>query len=386
MEDRVVSYAQNREDVLLAAFFPDDYKGFYVDIGAHHPVYDSVTKYFYERGWRGVNIEPNPRLFELLSGDRPEDLNLNIGIGSKPGKLKLRVYDNGDGLSTFSSEMKLHYEEIENGLVKTYHDHEVDISPLSTTLLKNGVKKIDFLKVDVEGFEYEALSGNDWKQFRPKVICIEANHIIKDWRPLLKKEKYEEVFFDGLNAYFVAVEATDCKQHFSYVQGIIGRPILPLKWNQELLHQISLRKRQEIENQTLLARKNESDRQVAFLLAELENQRRFRTLVKALLLKTDAIVRARIEATNKPVRKNTIKRAPLPDSYANGSHNSKQELIKIARASDMASFYTIANNTPKVKKSMVYVILISLYKGLRKVAKFCIVSAFKLLKLIKGRT
>jgi peptide methionine sulfoxide reductase MsrB len=63
---KIISYAQNREDVIIDAFFPDLKKGFYVDIGAADPNYDSVTKFFYEKGWSGINIEPNPQLFKLL--------------------------------------------------------------------------------------------------------------------------------------------------------------------------------------------------------------------------------------------------------------------------------------------------------------------------------
>ncbi len=57
----MVSYAQNGEDVVLARVFGDRRAGFYVDVGAGHPVVDSVTKHFYDLGWRGINVEPLPR-------------------------------------------------------------------------------------------------------------------------------------------------------------------------------------------------------------------------------------------------------------------------------------------------------------------------------------
>ncbi len=69
-----ISYAQNREDIIIDAFFKGKSSGFYVDVGANHPVVDSVTKLFYQKGWNGINIEPNPRMASLLIADRPRDI------------------------------------------------------------------------------------------------------------------------------------------------------------------------------------------------------------------------------------------------------------------------------------------------------------------------
>ena len=60
------------------------------------------------------------------------------------------------------------------------------------------------MKIDVEGFEYEVLAGNDWEKCSPRLICIEANHVDKDWRPMLDKLNYSFAFFDGLNEYYLA--------------------------------------------------------------------------------------------------------------------------------------------------------------------------------------
>lgn len=212
---RITSYAQNKEDLLIAAFFPDVKKGFYVDVGAHDPVKDSVTKYFYMNGWNGINIEPQKRLFSLLKKDRPRDTNLNIGVSDKPGALELREYPGG-GLSTFSDEMKDLYEKDQN-MSKTEHkDYSVEIKPLKTILKESAPKHINFIKIDVEGLEYEVIEGNDWSRFRPELICIEANHIVKDWHPLLKKAGYEMVMFDGLNEYFLSKESLHRKELFDY--------------------------------------------------------------------------------------------------------------------------------------------------------------------------
>ena len=76
-----VSYAQNYEDVTLLRALGDVASGFYIDVGANDPRFDSVTRAFYERGWHGINIEPVPHWHERLRSDRPRDLNLRVAAG-----------------------------------------------------------------------------------------------------------------------------------------------------------------------------------------------------------------------------------------------------------------------------------------------------------------
>jgi FkbM family methyltransferase len=204
-----VYYSQNREDLTLASFFPDVKEGFYVDIGAYDPDEDSVTKLFYLRGWRGINIEPQPSGYELFEKKRKRDINLNIGISDKKGSLKLRTYPSG-GLSTFSEEIKHQYEAEPDNDTKEFTEITVSVQPLREVFAESNVEHIHFMKVDVEGYEYEVLESNDWDKYRPEVLCIEANHIKHDWRPLLREADYEFVF-----------KRTDRKSKFDFVKDVI---------------------------------------------------------------------------------------------------------------------------------------------------------------------
>ncbi len=66
-----ISYAQNFEDLILMGILREIPNGFYVDVGANHPEQDSVTKIFYDKGWSGINIEPNTVLYNELCIARP---------------------------------------------------------------------------------------------------------------------------------------------------------------------------------------------------------------------------------------------------------------------------------------------------------------------------
>ncbi len=197
-----ITYAQNREDLLLESFFVEKKKGFYVDVGAYDPDYDSVTRLFYTRGWIGINIEPQLAQYEKFLKRRPKDININAAVGTKKGTKTLRVYKSG-GLSTLSDKIKEQYLHTKNSSTDEWQDTKVKIVPLKEVFVQNKVTKIDFMKVDVEGFEREVLESNDWKKFRPDVLCIEAGFSASETRKFLQSKGYNRVFNDGLNDYYV---------------------------------------------------------------------------------------------------------------------------------------------------------------------------------------
>lgn len=202
---RLISYAQNREDVVLARGFSDDYKGFYVDVGAWDPVAESVTKLFYDRGWRGLNIEPSPDRLAAFVEDRPEDVNLGLGVADRQGEATFfEIADTG--WSTFVEE-----------LAHKYADEGAQVTPMTvelTTLAALceehvGDRVIDFLKVDVEGEELAVLTGADFTRFRPRIVVVEAIGPIQNhhaWEPILLNAGYRFVLFDGLNRFYVREE------------------------------------------------------------------------------------------------------------------------------------------------------------------------------------
>ena len=100
-----ISYAQNYEDVLLNRVFKDKTQGFYIDIGALHPTFDSVTKAFYDRGWTGINIEPIKEFYSIFIKDRPRDINLNIAISNTESNLDFFEVLGQPGNSTLNKDI-----------------------------------------------------------------------------------------------------------------------------------------------------------------------------------------------------------------------------------------------------------------------------------------
>jgi FkbM family methyltransferase len=211
----MISYAQNYEDVMLSRVFGHRADGFYVDVGAADPVNLSVTKWFYDLGWSGINIEPHPEFFERLKTERPRDINLNCGAGAADGTAVLNEFSIREW-SSFSTNAA--GDPSGPTLVAT---RPVPICTLNTILDQHGRgRRVDFLKVDVEGWEKEVLSGIDLRKHRPTIILVEAvdrnTHAINsDWEGILLGSDYKLAYFDGLNKFYVSVEESDAESHFA---------------------------------------------------------------------------------------------------------------------------------------------------------------------------
>jgi FkbM family methyltransferase len=207
-----VSYAQNFEDVMLWRALSGVERGTYVDVGAYHPIEDAVTKAFYDRGWRGINIEPVEELLRRFVEERPRDINLSVALGKEPGRLTLYEIP-GTGLST--SEQEIARRHAEQGFEVRLR--VVPCTTLDEVLREHRIEEVHFLKVDVEGAERAVLEGASFDDVRPWIVVVEAtaplspeeNHA--DWEPLLLEKGYDLAYFDGLNRFYVAREHAELK-------------------------------------------------------------------------------------------------------------------------------------------------------------------------------
>ena len=193
-------YGQHSEDAKIVELLGDEaYKpdGFYIDVGAWDSNSDSVSKWFYDRGWSGINVEPVQEWFVTLERDRPRDVNLNIACSDHNGTLAFH-YLAGTGLSTPRADWaKLQREEYG-------HQHREMVVPCMTLAdichryVPEG-KAIDFLKIDVEGHEAEVIAGGDWATYRPTIVVAEAivagtgAPFYEHWEPELLGYGYEFV-------------------------------------------------------------------------------------------------------------------------------------------------------------------------------------------------
>jgi len=166
------SYSQEGEDLILSRIFGKKKDGFFVDVGAFHPKRFSNTYLFYKRGWRGINIEANPKSIKHFYKVRKRDINLNIPVSDKPDILKYYIF-NEPALNGFSKELSS--QRNGQGKYIIVKELEMQTQRLDEILTKHlpPDTNIDFMSIDVEGLDYQVLVSNDWKKFRPSILLVE---------------------------------------------------------------------------------------------------------------------------------------------------------------------------------------------------------------------
>lgn len=167
-----MSYSQEGEDLILECFLGDKKNGYFVDVGAHHPMRFSNTYRFYLKGWRGINIDATPGSMKLFNELRPEDLNLELGVTNQSEELTYYMF-NEPALNTFSEKEAMKKDGLRN--FKIIKKEKVASNTLGNILKKHVPKdvKIDFMNIDVEGLDIEVIMSNDWINYRPNFILIE---------------------------------------------------------------------------------------------------------------------------------------------------------------------------------------------------------------------
>ncbi|MCP1831710.1 FkbM family methyltransferase [Bradyrhizobium sp. USDA 4532] len=202
-----ISYSQNLEDVMLWRSLQHVDRGFYIDVGAWDPREDSVTLAFYERGWRGINIEPDTEKRDALVAARPEDLTLGVAISDQPGE-HVFYYVPETGLSTLDAEIAKRHQ----AAGRQIQERTVTVMTLREVCAMHAPQEIHFLKIDVEGLEAAVLASADFARFRPWLVVVEATEPNSPeptdvtWESALLNVGYGLVYFDGLNRFYAADE------------------------------------------------------------------------------------------------------------------------------------------------------------------------------------
>jgi FkbM family methyltransferase len=242
-----VTFAQNFEDVYLSRAFRDE-RGFYIDVGAAHPKVSSVTALFYARGWNGINIEPQPHYHAALSAARPRDITLDVAVSNRRGRSRFFLVRDAAGqpgsggwndLSTADPGVAERCRR--QGLSVT--DVDVETRTLADICEEYCTgRRIDILKIDVEGSERRVLEGADLARWRPRTVVVEATTpntrvpSYHQWEDLLRAADYRLAWSDGLNRYYVAPEAAHLADALAGPVSVFDGVVIPA-WFIRLLAQ-----------------------------------------------------------------------------------------------------------------------------------------------------
>jgi len=147
-------------------------EGFYIDVGAHHPKRFSNTYFFYEIGWSGINIDATPGSMRLFEAERPRDVNIEAAIASEQKEMTFFIF-NEPALNSFDEELSRSRVTDQHFIVK---EQKIITKTLKGILAEHLPKdqKVNFLSIDVEGLDLDALKSNDWQLCRPEYILVEC--------------------------------------------------------------------------------------------------------------------------------------------------------------------------------------------------------------------
>lgn len=207
-------YSQEGEDMILSRLLGNQRRGFYVDVGAHHPYRFSNTFHYYLRGWRGINIEPNPELLERFSRLRNRDINLTCGISDVAGELPYYQF-NEPALNTFDEGLARRREAGSSyRIVDTRIVEVLRLEDVLSRHLPPGTS-IDFMTIDVEGLDLRVLQSNDWTKFRPRYVLVEA--LREDLESVLRTGIHK--LMKGLGYALVAKTVNTCFYSDNHTNG-----------------------------------------------------------------------------------------------------------------------------------------------------------------------
>lgn len=174
------SFSQFGEDLVLLNYLKEQ-RGFYVDVGAHHPVQFSNTYLLHRRGWRGVNIDATEEAIARFVQARPHDVNLVAAISDQVKEVEFGTFQSpalNRIYATGTAELERQKQEQPKLWQSMTGTRKLTTRTLAAVLRETvpAGQKIDFMNIDCEGHDLAVLRSNDWYAYAPQVLAVE------DWQ------------------------------------------------------------------------------------------------------------------------------------------------------------------------------------------------------------
>ncbi len=195
------------EEFVLQELLNNVVIGFYLDIGSNNPINNTSNSHaFYLRGWSGIDVEPIPELCEILRAEHPRNIVEQCAVSNFNGYSTLYRLNAAEGegatLETNVVQRNMHRGDT------VYDIITVQTKTIDSILEQHLPAHIDFVSLDVENHELQALQGFNLQKWKPTVLCIEATIPNTDipswheWEPLVLSSGYSFVTFDGCNRFY----------------------------------------------------------------------------------------------------------------------------------------------------------------------------------------
>lgn len=195
----LASYSQWGDDLLVWEYFGKTREGVFLEAGANDPKELSQTYLLETQGWTGALVEPVPECCERLRAERPGSRVFQNALGApdQRGMLRLSI---PDGVTALASGLSAGARPAEGERVI-----EAAFITLDEVLAQAGIGRLDYLSLDLEGMELEALKGLDFKVHAPRLIVVEDRLDSLRLHRFLSHAGYKLVKRNGSNNWYVPV-------------------------------------------------------------------------------------------------------------------------------------------------------------------------------------
>ena len=200
-----LSFSQTGEDRVLSFYLPEQ-SGFYVDVGANDPLRLSSSFIFYMKGWRGIAIDANEVLVNRFRRTRKQDICVVAAVSDSERDV---IFHRSDSHAVSTIDNATYQAWQRRWKFRPENQVELRTRTLTSILqmaLPDQAIKIDFLSIDVEGHEFQVLSGLDFSLYRPRMIAVEIHDLESIFSSriyhLLSQKRYSLVGYVTMNAYF----------------------------------------------------------------------------------------------------------------------------------------------------------------------------------------
>ncbi len=159
-------------DRKLAPYLPDG--GVFVEAGANDG-YRASNTYYLERfrGWGGALVEPIPDLAKSAARERPRSHVVNAALVARTYTSPTIEVRYGGAYSATAGTEDFDDPTIGESADVPSYVVEVPARTLSSVLDEAGISHVDFLSLDVQGYEEDVLRGLDFERHAPDLALIE---------------------------------------------------------------------------------------------------------------------------------------------------------------------------------------------------------------------
>ena len=208
-------YGQWETDKFIEKYFPNQSKGYCIEVGAADGIKGSNTKYFEDLGWDALCIEPNKLFSESLEKHRKVVRYYAVG-DSNLASVSLQIFNVGDkeimsSLTSLRPDPRL--VEAHKHLINDMSSVNVPLRTLPY-ILENHVggtpfynrEEIDFISVDTEGTELNVLKGFNFNKYNVKLFVVENNYSDPEIEEFMNTKGYTLQERWKINDFFVREE------------------------------------------------------------------------------------------------------------------------------------------------------------------------------------